>query len=132
VALVVTSCLPWFGYGGSDHNAWKNPWSALGVLVGVVMVVQIFLARFSSASMPTPPVPWGQVHLILGAVAVGLILLQYIVGDRIKAPPIGPGIPSLSFELQPKFGIFLGSLVAVGLAYGGFRKWKEPEGLPGR
>ena len=28
VALVVFSFLPWFGFGGSDHNAWKNTFSA--------------------------------------------------------------------------------------------------------
>jgi polyferredoxin len=124
VALVIFSFLPWFGLGGGSHSAWSNPLSSFGVLIGIVMLAQIAIARFTTAKLPKPPVPWGQVHLILGVLAFALILLQAIIGDKV-------GALGFSVTLDRKFGLFLGLLAAAGLAYGGFMRSKEPEVSPG-
>lgn len=128
IGLAVFSLLPWFGYGGADHNGWDNPFSALAVLVALVMVVQIVLARFTNASLPRIPIGWGQVHLILGFVVLGLIVLQYVVGDCVSGQVLGRRV---CVELDKKFGLYLGILAAAGLAYGGVRRRQEPDAVPG-
>jgi hypothetical protein len=124
VALVVVSFFPWFGLGGGTRNAWKNSLSALGVLVGAVMVLQILLSRFSTVNLPKPPLPWGRVHLILGFVALGLVFLQFLVGDEVSA---ALGTVRVTAKLDREFGLYLGILAAAGLAYGGVRRSQEPE-----
>ena len=121
VVLLLVSFFDWFGIAGGGVTAWDNVWSALAVLVGIVMVLQILIARFSTAKLPTLPVPWGQVHLILGVLALGLVILQLAIGDKVE---VG-GITVL--ELERKIGVFLGLIAAAGLAYGGFLRSKEPE-----
>jgi hypothetical protein len=128
IALLIFSFLPWFGTGGVDHNAWDNMFSALAVLVAVLMVTQIALARLTTASLPKPPMGWPRVHMILGFVVAGLILLQYIVGDLFCAPFAGQRV---CLELDRKFGLPLGVLAAAGTVYGGIRKGKEPGSIPG-
>lgn len=127
IALLVFSFLPWFALGAISHNAWDTTFSALGVLVGLAMVVQIVLARLTTASLPKLRITWGQVHFVLGLVAVVLIALQFAVGDRFTTPPAAPGAPRVSFEMNPQYGIILGLLAAAGLTYGGFRRRKEPD-----
>jgi hypothetical protein len=124
VALLLFSFFPWFGLGGGSHNAWDNFLSAIAVLLGIVMVAQVALTKFTTAKLPNPPVPWGQVHLILGVATLVLVLLQLIIGDKVEAF-------GLSATLDRKFGIFLGFLAAAGLAYGGFMRSKEPESATG-
>ena len=122
-ALLILSVFPWFGFGESPfeirQDGWDNPLTLLAVVIGVVMAAQVIAARMTKAKMP-PKVKWGQVHLVLGAVAFGLVLLQYILGDEYNA--LG-----LSVDLQRKAGLFLGLIASAGLAYGGFRKSREPE-----
>jgi hypothetical protein len=128
VALAIVSFFPWFGLAGGTRNAWKNPLSSFAVLVGIVMVAQILLSRFTTTKLPAPPVPWGRVHLILGVLALVLALLQFVVGDEVTARVADVRV---SVELDREFGLFLGVLAAAGLAYGGFRRSKEPEVTPG-
>jgi 4-amino-4-deoxy-L-arabinose transferase-like glycosyltransferase len=122
-ALLILSIFPWFGFGADPfeirQDAWDNPLTLLAVIIGVVMAAQVIAARSTKAKTP-PKVKWGQVHLVLGAVAFGLVLLQYLIGDEYSAPGI-------SIDLERKAGLFLGLLASAGLAYGGFRKSKEPE-----
>ncbi|MGH9276874.1 MAG: hypothetical protein ACRD12_02005 [Acidimicrobiales bacterium] len=127
IALLIFSFLPWFGFGGATHNGWATPFSSLAVLIAVVMVVQIALARLTTASLPKLPVSWGKVHMVLGLVAVGLIVLQYIIGDCASGTVLGRRV---CITLDRQFGLFLGALAAAGLAYGGIRRSKEPDALP--
>ena len=124
VVLLIASFLPWFkldlGIAEPSRNGWGNVLSMLGILVGLVMLLQIVLAKFTTTKLPTPPVPWGRVHLILGVAAFALILLQAVVGDSV-----------LGVDLDRAFGLFIGVLAAAGLAYGGFVRSKEPEVTPG-
>ncbi len=128
-ALLILSIFPWFGFGSGEfeirHDAWDNLMNLLAVVIGVVMAAQVISAKMARSRNPAPQkVKWGQVHLILGAAAFGLVLLQYIVGDEF-------GALGLSVDLEPKAGLFLGLIASAGLAYGGFRKSKEPEISPG-
>src|SRR5918912_3125017 len=84
--------LPWHRYGGSvsvlgttihtptfNRTAVQSPdsgWGILALLVAIVMVAQIVTARFTSATLPKPPVPWSQVHLIAGGVVLALLVLK--------------------------------------------------------
>ncbi len=120
VLLLLFSFFPWFGIGEGSHNGWDNTLSLLAVLIGIVMVVQIALARFSTVQMPALPVTWGQVHLGLGVLAFVLVLLQLLLGDEV-------GAFGITVELDRKIGVFLGLLAAAGLAAGGFLRSKEPE-----
>lgn len=124
-ALFIVSFLPWFGLGNFNNTAWNNPLSSFAVIVGILMVVQILIFHSKASRLPKPPVPWGQVHLILGVAALALILLQALVGDEVAALGI------LSAELDRKYGLFLGLLAGAGLAYGGFRRSKEPDTAAG-
>lgn len=131
VALLVFSFLPWFGVGCISHNGWSTTFSAIGILVGAVMVAQVVLARLTTASLPKLPISWGQLHFILGLVALTLLVLQFVVGDELTTPPALPGAPEVSFEANRQFGIFLAVLAAVGLAIGGFLRRREPDVPPG-
>ena len=125
VALLIFSFFPWFGldvkFAGIaavsvSHNGWGNIFSLLAVLVGVAMVAQIGLSKFTTAKLPAPPVPWGRMHMFLGGAALALVLLTALVGDSLRG-----------VDLDRKFGLFLGLAAAAGLAYGGFARSKEPE-----
>jgi 4-amino-4-deoxy-L-arabinose transferase-like glycosyltransferase len=122
-ALLILSIFPWFGFGAGlfevRHDAWDNPLTLAAVVIGVVMAAQVIAARSTKSKVPSK-VKWGQVHLILGAAAFGLVALQYLLGDEYNASGI-------SLDLERKAGLFLGLLASAGLAYGGFRKSKEPE-----
>jgi hypothetical protein len=86
----------------------------LAVLIAVVMVGQIIAAKFTTAKLPNPPVPWPQVHLYAGIAVAGVILLKLLVETDFLA-----------------FGAFLGVLLAGAVAYGGFMISKEPRTTPG-
>ena len=123
-ALLVLSIFPWFGWALGPielrHDAWDNPLTLAAVVIGVVMAAQVIAARSTKTQVPSK-VKWGQVHLVLGAVAFGLVALQYLLGDEFR-------LGGDSVDLERKAGVFLGLLASAGLAYGGFRKSKEPEG----
>lgn len=125
LALFIFSFFPWFGAGDIiKHTAWSNFLSFIAVLLGVAMAAQVLISKFTTAKLPTPPVPWGRVHLILGVAALALVLLQALIGDTVT-------VLGISGDLDRKFGLFLGIVAAGGLAYGGFVRSKEPEVTPG-
>src|SRR5437763_10020286 len=41
----------------------NSGYAILALLIDLVMITQIVAARFTSAKLPNPPSPWGQVHL---------------------------------------------------------------------
>ena len=124
VALLVFSFLPWFGLGGYSNNGWKYfLFGTIPVLLGVIMVAQVYLSRFTATKLPELPISWGQVHLIAGCAAAALILLKLLMGDDA-------GVAGFSIDLDRKFGIFLSAIAAIGLAAGGFLKSKEPLDTP--
>lgn len=110
--------LPWHSLGGAlgalieagggdpTRSAIQTPnagYGILALLLAAVMVLQIALAKFSSAKLPQLPVPWSQVHFIAGVAAAGLLVLKLLV----ETDSLG-------------FGAWLGVLLGCGLAFGGF------------
>jgi hypothetical protein len=117
--LFVDSLLPWFQVcidlinRCAGDNGWGTFLSLLGVLVALLMVVQIVLARLANVAMPRlGSLTWGQVHLMGGAAAFVLVLLQLVVGDQ--------GVPRTVW-------LYLGVLLAAGVAYRGWHRSQEPE-----
>lgn len=85
-------------------------WGILALLVAAVMVLQIVLAKFTSTTLPTIPMPWGRVHLFAGVAALALLVIKLFAETSYLG-----------------FGAFLGLACGAGLAYGGFMISKEPE-----
>ena len=78
-------------------------YGVLAVLLAIVMVGQIVAAKIAGANLPTPPVPWAQVHMIAGtAIAVLLVLKLAVETDSLG------------------FGAYLGVLLGVAMAYGAY------------
>jgi hypothetical protein len=129
VAFLVFSFLPWYGKGGYNRNGWSYfLFGIIPLLLAIVMAVQIGITRFTETKLPTPPLPWGQIHLIAGGLAAVLVLLKLIIGDKYRVGFSGLG--GLSLDLDRKFGIVLAFFAAVGLAAGGYLKSREPADAP--
>ena len=127
IVFLISLFLPWYGiedfgvdFSNSGTDYFLTGW--LPLLLAIVMVAQIAISKFSpDTKLPDPPVPWGQVHLIAGAVcAVLLILRVLIASDNV-------GDIDTDFELDRKYGLFVALIAAIGLAVGGFLKSKEPD-----
>lgn len=127
LAFFIFLFLPWFSisvsgfdFGGSgDASGWDVDflWSTLPFLLGLVMVAQIAIDRFTTVDLPELPVTWGQVHLGLGGLAALLVLLKLLIGE------------SNDFvDISRAYGLFLATLAAIGLAAGGFFKMQEDDG----
>lgn len=89
-------------------------YGVLALLLALVMVVQVAVARFSTAKLPEIPVPWGQVHLIAGVAAFALLLLKLLV----ETSSLG-------------FGAYLGIILAAALAFGGYTISQESKHATG-
>ncbi len=86
-------------------------WGILALLVAAVMVAQIAVSRFTSANLPTLPIPWSRVHLIAGVAVLALLLIKLVAETDFLG-----------------WGAYVALLCGAALAYGGFMKSKEPEG----
>jgi hypothetical protein len=126
IALFIFSFFPWYGKLGGSRNGWDYfLFGVIPVLLGIIMLAQIGLSRFSETKLPDPPLPWGQIHLIVGGLAAVLVLLKLLIGDSVGGGSIlGTRIPSI--DLDRKFGIYLSFLAALGLVAGGYLKSREP------
>ena len=92
----------------------NSGYGVLALLITLVMIAQIVAARFTSARLPKPPVPWGQVHLFAGIAVFALLVIKLLVQTDFLG-----------------FGCFLGIILGAALAFGGFTISKEPEVSPG-
>lgn len=130
IVLFVASFLTWFkaevkGFSGLGFSASAsaNAWDVgfLGwfpVLLGLAMVAFVAVRVFAPhVKIPDLPLPWGQVQFIVGCVAAALLVLKLLIGEDD-----GGGVVSISRG----FGMFLAVLAGIGLAVGGYFKWKEP------
>ena len=80
------------------------------VILTAIMIVQILVARFTSARMPATPLPWSQLQLVAG-VFVAVVLVIKLVRET---------------ELLG-FGSYSGVLAGLLVAYGGYAISREPE-----
>jgi hypothetical protein len=89
----------------------QSPHSGYGVialLLVIVMVGQIVATKFASATLPSPPVPWSQVHLILGAAVAALLLLKLVVETDFLG-----------------FGAYVGVALGLAVAFGAYTMQRE-------
>jgi hypothetical protein len=130
IALFIFSFFPWYGKFSGSRNGWDYfLFGVIPVLLGIIMVAQIGISRFTETKLPDMPLSWGQVHLIAGSLAAVLVLLKLLIGDKVGGGSVlGTSIPSIS--LDRKFGLFLAVLAAIGLAAGGYLKSREPAEAP--
>lgn len=120
ILLFIAYFLPWFkvdfGLGGSVSANGSDVdflWSTLPMLIGLVMAGVIIASKLFDVKLPDLPVPWGQAHLGLGALAAVLVVLKLLIGED----------PT---ELVDRaFGLFVAAIAAIGLAVGGFLKYQE-------
>ncbi len=118
--LVDLLFLPWhdLALGGELEElldvtltAVQEPYAGYGiaaVVLTAIMIVQIVLDRLLSARLPDPPVPWSQIHLILGIfVAVVLVIKLVRLTDSLG------------------YGAYSGVLAGILVAYGGWSMTRE-------
>ena len=90
----------------------QQPYAGYGVAAVVLtlaMIAQIALARLLDVRLPEPPVPWSQIHLILGIfVAVVLVIKLVRLTDSLG------------------YGAYSAILAGILVAYGGYRIASEP------
>jgi len=96
----------------------QQPYAGYGiaaVVLTAVMIVQIVLARMASVRMPEMPVPWSQIHLILGIFVAVVIVIKLV---------------RLTESLA--YGAYSAILAGILIAYGGYRITSEfsPPALP--
>lgn len=107
--------LPWYDIDLGSLDAVVNttatgvqpPYAGYGiaaVVLAAIMIVQIALARLLAVRLPDPPVPWSQIHLILGIfVAVVIVIKLVRLTDSLG------------------YGAYSAILAGVLVAYGGYR-----------
>lgn len=111
------------GSGGDQtFSAWNNdglfPLTILPLLYGLIMAIQIALAKFANVKFPERLVgfTWPQIHIALG-INAALIMLAYLV---IEKDPLDFGI-----------GFFFMLIGALALAVGAFLYRREEATSPG-
>jgi hypothetical protein len=131
ILLFVFMFFDWFGVeisgeGGTvsfGSGAGGNAWDALDfipiilVIAIVVALINVFL-RLSDSDYE-PPVSMNVGVAILGGLSTLLILF------RIIDPPGFGTFGGVSVDATLEFGIFLGLLAAIGIAFGGYRAMQE-------
>lgn len=112
--------LPWYDIdlGALDEvvnttaTGVQQPYAGYGVaavVLAAAMIAQIALAKLLPVRLPQPPVPWSQIHLILGIfVAVVLVIKLVRLTDSLG------------------YGAYSAILAAILVAYGGYRIASEP------
>ncbi len=130
IVLLIASFLPWFklSVGGgilgdisTTGNGWDVGflWGGLPTILGLIMLAHVAITNFSpQTKLPDLPVTWGQIHLGAGVLAALLVVLKFLIGESDEGGLL---------EVSRSFGLFLAVIAAIGLAVGGFLKFKEPQ-----
>jgi hypothetical protein len=123
IVLFIASFLPWFKAeaGGFEvsGNGWDVGfiWAGLPAILGLLAAAAVLL-KANGTELPTLPVSWGQAFLAAGAISAFFVILKLLIGEDS-----GFGI-----EVSRAWGIFVATIAAAGLAYGGFLKFQEDKG----
>jgi len=107
--------LPWHSVdlGGLDldidttRSGVQEPYGGYGVAAVVltaVMILQIALTRLLGVRLPEPPVPWSQIHLILGIFVAVVIVIKLVRETEFLG-----------------YGAYSAILAGILVAYGGYR-----------
>jgi hypothetical protein len=126
IVLLIALFLPWYGvdvdFGGvatasADGNAWE--WFGfIDILLFLIALVAIGVPVAKAAGALSDDVPGPMLVLGAGGLAVLLVLFRLI--DLPTGDVDVDGI-----DVTRKFGVFLGLIAAVGVAYGGWRANEE-------
>lgn len=118
VLLLSMFIFAWYGLEGFTGDAFD----ALDDWVNIVLVFTAFagmsLALFGPDIPRADSVPLATVTVGLGAISALIVLIHII------APP-GVSAGSVSVDLDPEFGVWLGLLASIGVAIGGYRAMQE-------
>jgi hypothetical protein len=112
--------LPWHSVdlGGlqldvdTTRSGVQAPYGGYGVAAVVltaVMIAQIALARLLAVRLPDPPVPWSQIHLILGIFVAVVLVIKLARETEFLG-----------------YGAYSAILAGILVAYGGYRIASEP------
>jgi hypothetical protein len=132
VLLFIFMFFDWFGVevsgvpgfsGTVTGSGGGSAWDALDVIpiflmLAIVAAIGVALIRLTDADVE-PPISLNTFVAALGGLAVLLILY------RIVFPPDFGSFGGVTVDATLKFGIFLGLLAAVGIAYGGYSAMRE-------
>lgn len=125
VVLLIALFLPWYGVdvdvGGFSASESGNAWEALGfidILLFLIALVAIGVPVAKAAGALPDDLPGPLLVLAAGGLAVLLVLFRLI-----DLPTLDVSTEGVDFSR--KFGIFLGLIAAVGVAYGGWRANEE-------
>jgi hypothetical protein len=131
VLLFIFMFFDWFGVeisgeGGSvsfGSGAGGSAWDALD-FIPIVLVITVVIALVNivlrlSESDYEPPVSMNVAVAVLGGISALLVLY------RIVSPPDFGSFGGVSVEGTVEFGIFLGLVAAIGIAFGGYKAMQE-------
>lgn len=113
VLLFIVMFFPWFGasvegFGGAGLDARATAWQAFEVidivLFLIVAAVVLLVAMAAIERSASLPVEAGTVITILGAIALLLIFYRFL---------------DTPFDLDRRYGLFLGILLSAGIVVGG-------------
>ncbi len=118
IALFIFSFFSWFGYDESfisySESGWSNVFSMLGILLSIAVTGTLLANKLGGVELPDiGGVSWDQLWFFVSVGAAVLILLQLLIGASVGG-----------FDLDRKFGIFLGVLAVAAQAAGGFLKFQ--------
>jgi hypothetical protein len=116
--------LPWHSVdlGGLEldvdttRSGVQAPYGGYGVAAVVltaVMIAQIALTRLAGVRLPEPPVPWSQIHLIVGIFVAVVLVIKLVRETEFLG-----------------YGAYCAILAGILVAYGGYRIASEEIGPP--
>lgn len=131
VLLFIFMFFDWFGVeisgeGGSvtfGSGAGGSAWDALDVIPFVLLIaivvalVNVFL-RLSDSDYE-PPISMNVAVAVLGGLAALLVLY------RVISPPDFGSFGGVTVEATREFGLYLGLIAAIGIAFGGYKGMQE-------
>ena len=132
IVLFIASFLPWFevsaeGVGSNDGNGWDVGfiWGGIPALLGLLLAGIVLATKLGSAKMPDLPIPLGQAMLAAGVLAALLVVIKLLVGEDT---PNTFGF--VEIDVSRAWGLFVATIAALGLAFGGYLAFKEESGAP--
>ena len=120
--------LPWYkvsfsiaGFTSSSvtRSGWESPgafWSIVAALIGLALAAVIVLTKFTTVQMPALPqgVTWGMVYLGGGGLAVVCLVIKWINENSYIS-----------------YGFWVGFILALAMAAGGYMLYMEEKGTSG-
>lgn len=131
VLLFVFMFFEWFGVEISGENGsisfgsgeGGNAWQALDIipfvlLIAIVVALVNAFLRLSDSDYE-PPISMNVAVAVLGGLAALLVLY------RVISPPDFGSFGGVSVEATRAFGLYLGLLASIGVAFGGYKGMQE-------